>query len=83
MAIIKNSRGDTVEVPNGETCIDQLEDIEVPFGCRAGSCHTCLVIIVSGMENIEEKTEEEDTLEENERLMCQCKFKDGEIEIRE
>ena len=83
MAIIKNSNGDTLKVPNGEKCVDQLEGFGVPFGCQQGNCHTCLTTIVSGMENIEEMSEMEvdGGLEENQRLMCQCKFKEGEIEI--
>jgi len=82
MAIIKNKDGGKeVEVPNGEFCTDELEKIGIYFSCRDGSCRVCVRTIISGMKNIEEKTEKEGYLEKNDRLMCQCKFKGGKVVI--
>jgi ferredoxin len=28
-------------------------NIELPFGCRYGACHACIVEVIKGIENIE------------------------------
>lgn len=59
------------------------------FGCEQGVCGTCLVTVGEGIENIADKTEqEEQTLqvfaaEPNQRLTCQCAMKGpGDVSIQ-
>jgi len=69
----------TVEVPKGTKMVDVAEQngANVNFSCKEGVCLTCLVNVVSGMENLNPKTENEaSTLEAfgasaNQRLACQ------------
>ena len=76
------------EVPEGTPLRDVCErnEASLPFGCKEGICGTCLCTVEEGMENLSEKTENENqTLEafgadENQRLACQCKIK-GDIII--
>lgn len=83
MAILKTVSGEQVEVADGELLMDAAESLGVSFGCRAGVCTACKVRIISGSENLENKTENEDDLdlEDNERCMCQAKIKSGEVII--
>jgi hypothetical protein len=52
-AVCKRS-GKTVQVGPTEHLLDCLEHagIEVPFGCRAGSCGTCEVGVLAGRSSI-------------------------------
>ncbi len=49
--VVCEKSGKTVEVGASETLLDCLEQagIEVPFGCRAGTCGTCEVEVMSGV----------------------------------
>ncbi|MCX8163641.1 MAG: (2Fe-2S)-binding protein [Candidatus Micrarchaeota archaeon] len=68
-----------LEVPAGTKLVDIAEKsgANINFSCKEGVCLTCLVNIVKGMENLNQKTENEKaTLEafgaaENQRLACQ------------
>ncbi|MDD1783101.1 (2Fe-2S)-binding protein [Enterovibrio sp. ZSDZ35] len=81
--------GNAVELTTGSSLID-LEDTgksEVPFGCRSAACGTCLIDVVTGMNNLNQRTEEEQDLlsdldmdGENRRLACQCKIH-GDITV--
>lgn len=79
----------TVEVPDGSDIVQVAEDngASIAFSCKAGVCVSCLSNINKGMENLNEKTENEKaTLEgfgakPNQRLACQCKIMRGEVEI--
>lgn len=76
---------------NEGSSLIELEDTgksEVPFGCRAASCATCLIQVISGGENLNPKTEDEVELledfnlnQDDRRLACQCKIY-GDIEIQ-
>lgn len=83
MAILKKSSGEQVEVSDGDLLMDAAEKLGVPFGCRAGVCGSCKCRVLSGSENLEVKTDNEDMLglEDNERCMCQAKIKSGEVVI--
>ena len=78
-----------IDVKNG-TSLSQavlLADSSFPFGCKRGSCGTCRCFIISGMENLNPKTEHENFLfatltavEPHERLGCQLII-DGDVTI--
>ena len=79
--ITNDSTGASAECEAGASFreVAQNEGLGVPFGCENGICSTCLIQIKSGMENLSEKTEQEEfTLEargadDDMRLGCQCK----------
>ncbi|MDP1995257.1 MAG: 2Fe-2S iron-sulfur cluster-binding protein [Ignavibacteria bacterium] len=53
-------------------------DLPIKFGCRQGTCGTCVFTVLAGAENLSRKTKEEiETLKKlkldvNQRLACQC-----------
>ena len=68
-----------------KTFIPEAEELGITFGCQDGICGTCIVEVEEGMRNLGEKnTEEIDmSLEDNQRLVCQCKFKKpGKVKMR-
>tara|TARA_R110001592_G_scaffold48182_6_gene152026 strand:+ start:1009 stop:1263 length:255 start_codon:yes stop_codon:yes gene_type:complete len=73
--------GQSRELAADEAIQASCDDLGVPFGCQAGSCGTCVIIIEQGMENLHPRNElEEDMgLKDNERLACQARIKDGEV----
>ena len=82
----------SAEVESGELLLEAGEKagVEMEAGCFNCSCGTCVVAVVSGMENLEEPTPEElDVLDswnkdpEKYRLTCCVKIKDGEVVIRQ
>ena len=72
------------EIPDGEPIKDACEELGIPFGCRQGNCGTCTSEILEGMENLGEKNEKENNMElqENQRLACQCKIKQGVVKLK-
>jgi len=77
------------EYPDGtllQTAIDG-SGADIMFGCREGSCATCMIRVIEGMENLNAPTEAEETtllpeeLEQNVRLACQCTLREGRIAI--
>jgi len=82
----------SAEVEPGELLLEAGEKagVEMEAGCFNCSCGTCVVEVVSGMENLEEPTAEElDVLDswnrdpEKYRLTCCVKVKDGNVIIRQ
>ena len=73
--------GQSQELAVGEAILKSCEELGVPFGCQAGSCGTCVVIIESGMENLAPMNDLESDmgLKDNERLACQARINDGEV----
>ena len=73
---------------DNQDLIDKAEEIGVPFGCTDGKCGSCRVEIAEGMENLNERTQNELdmglTKDEPFRLICQCKIKnkEGVVKIR-
>ncbi|RMF06127.1 (2Fe-2S)-binding protein [Candidatus Woesearchaeota archaeon] len=84
MAAVTTEDGRREEVQDGESIKDACEKLGVPFGCSEGICGACEIEVVEGFENLSDKTQNEEDmgLEENRRLACQCKIKQGEIKIR-
>jgi ferredoxin len=83
---VKNT-GEEIEVPDGSQ-LDTLEaQSSILFACKSGTCGSCMVKVNKGMENLEEPGENEKyglqafANYPNQRLMCQCKLKKGEIEV--
>jgi len=82
--------GITVTVPAGTRLIEISENVSagITYGCREGECGTCTVRIVSGMENMSERSVLEDkVLQENmagrnHRLACQAQILGGDIVVR-
>ena len=74
---------DEIEVEEGVNIVDAIEEAGVPIGCSNGVCGTCEVEIIEGMENLNERTEEEEDLgmEGNKRLGCQCVVKQGQVKM--
>ncbi len=80
------------EVPKASRIADYLpEDCGIMFGCRRGSCGTCLCTVRTGEENlVAVSQQEEETVRgaggtPNQRLACRLWTKEiekeGEIEI--
>jgi ferredoxin len=82
--------GITVTVPAGTRLIEVSEKVGagITYSCREGECGTCIMKIVSGMENMSERSVLEDkVLQENmagrnNRLACQAQVLGGEIVVR-
>ena len=72
---------------NGDL-IDKAEELGIAFGCQDGRCGSCRVEVIEGMDNLTEKSINEDDVlgsgedSENYRLMCQCKIKSRLVKIR-
>lgn len=75
-----------VDVPAGTMLRDVIESngVNIHFACGDGRCGTCLIKVVKGMENLNQRTDaEKRTLEllgaeADKRLACQVKIvKDG------
>lgn len=82
--------GITIKVPAGTRLIEISEKVGagISYGCREGECGTCMMRIVSGMENMSERSVLEDqVLHENmagrnNRLACQAQVLGGDIVVR-
>ena len=82
--------GITVSVPAGTRLIEISEKVgaSITYGCREGECATCMMKIVSGMENMSERSVLEDkVLQENmasrqHRLACQAQVLGGDVVVR-
>ena len=81
----------SAEVPPGEILLHAGEKagVEMEAGCFNCSCGTCVVEVVSGMENLEPPSPEElDVLDqwnkdpEKYRLTCVVKIQKGEVTIK-
>ena len=81
---IKNE-GKTVEVPDGSLLTELEGKCGILFACKAGTCGSCKVKVLEGMENLEPANEAEKMGLETfgsdpaERLLCQCKIKSGKV----
>ena len=73
----------TVDIADGEAIKDACKELGVPFSCETGYCGTCNIHVEKGEENLEPMNENEKVvgMSDGHRLACQCKLKQGEIEI--
>ena len=80
----------TVTVPAGTRLIEISEKVGagITYGCREGECGSCMIRVVSGMENMSERSVLEDkVLQENmagrnHRLACQAQVLGGDIAVK-
>lgn len=82
--VIIDNNCNSEEIKDGEFIRDVCEGLGVPFGCKQGICGTCMIEVLEGMNNLYEKNDREINmgLEDNQRLTCQCRIKNGLIKIR-
>ncbi len=77
----------TVEVTDGSLLVELEGKCGILFACKAGSCGSCKVKVLEGMENLEPPNEVEKAglatfgSDPSERLLCQCKIKSGKIVV--
>ncbi|ABE56745.1 ferredoxin [Shewanella denitrificans OS217] len=94
MPVVKlNRSGLQVSLANNCTLseLDNAEQSELMFGCRAAACGSCAIKVVDGLENLSPKKSSENHLldmlcmnDDTHRLACQCKlFGDITIEALE
>jgi ferredoxin len=92
MAIVHFAGSDNFEreFPDGtplQKAID-ASGADIMFGCREGSCATCMIEVLSGRENLNPPTDEErttlleDEIENGVRLACQSRILRGRISIQ-
>jgi NAD(P)H-flavin reductase/ferredoxin len=76
--------GHALSVPAGSNLLDALNGagLRVPYSCRSGSCHACLVRCVRG-EVLDDRPEalSEARRQQGWRLACQCRVA-GDIEVQ-
>jgi ferredoxin len=86
---VKNE-GVTFELPDGSRLFPYLlENTSFPAGCDDGSTPLCACVILSGLENLNQKSQQETTtLAKNDlpnsarnRLACQIYVKKGDVEL--
>jgi len=79
------SNNKSVEIADGESVIEKAKEIGIVFGCHNGMCRACECKVISGIENLSEKTDAEEmfNLPEDNRLMCQCRILNGEVEVEQ
>ena len=84
MAILKTDNLQ-ISVAEGDKIIYACEQLNIPFGCKDGSCGTCLIKIIQGMENLSPRAAAEQAeipLAADQRLACQCRLMKGTVLIK-
>ncbi len=88
MAVIEvKNDGKDVEVPDGSLLVELDGKCSILFACKTGSCGSCKVRVLEGMENLEQPNEAEQAglsifaTDPKERLMCVCRIKAGKISV--
>lgn len=83
---VKND-GTVVDVNDGSLLAELDGKCSILFACKTGSCASCKVKVVEGMENLEEPSELEQAglatfaTDPSERLMCVCRIKKGTVKV--
>ncbi|MFA5953271.1 MAG: 2Fe-2S iron-sulfur cluster-binding protein [Candidatus Pacearchaeota archaeon] len=59
------------------------EELGIPFSCHQGTCGICVINLKKGEKNLSPLTKNEKIMgmNKNIRLACQCKIKNGDVEI--
>ncbi|NYZ77516.1 (2Fe-2S)-binding protein [Candidatus Micrarchaeota archaeon] len=78
----------TFEVEDGERLLPFFkEHTAMLFGCEKGRCGICICTVLKGMENLNEKSQQEIAFLHSknaypgQRLACLLRIKHGEVEI--
>jgi ferredoxin len=75
-----------IEIPNGKLILDEAikNGINLPYGCRYGSCLSCMVEVIKGIENIDSPDTRKISGSKNLNILtCMSKIKkDGEIILK-
>ena len=77
--------GQDVSASHGENLLDAIRrlGISIDFSCEGGSCGACRVIVLSGLERLpprgeqEAQTASDRSFDEKERLACQLEVTEG------
>jgi ferredoxin len=86
--LINEETKEQIEVKENDNddLIEKAEKLGVPFGCQDGICGSCRAEITEGMENLSDFTEQEKDMgfdeSGDERLLCQCKIKKGDVKFK-
>ncbi len=73
-----------IELLKGKNILDYAKELKIPISSNCGGqgiCKECRIVIEKGCEVLNEKTELENDLNENERLACQAIIKDDSTDI--
>jgi len=73
-----------IEIQLNEVLTEAAEKLGIMFSCKSGVCGMCATTVISGEENLNPLTEQEEDLGMGDgmRLMCMCKLKkQGDVEI--
>ena len=76
--------GKRANVLKGKNILDYAEELKIPITSSCGGrgiCKECRIVIEKGCEVLNEKTELENDLNENERLACQAIIKNDSADI--
>ncbi|KKM64794.1 hypothetical protein LCGC14_1497760 [marine sediment metagenome] len=76
--------GKRANVLKGKNILDYAKELKIPISSSCGErgiCKECRIVIEKGCEVLNEKTELENDLNENERLACQAIIKDDSTDI--
>jgi len=77
----------TIDVPDHSVLVELDGKCSVLFACKVGSCASCKVKVVEGIENLEKPNDIEEAglatfaSDPRERLLCQCKIKKGKVVV--
>jgi ferredoxin len=71
------------ELADGSSIALPCQEAGVPFNCHTGVCGSCLIRILEGKENLNERTPEEIDLglDDGRRLACLCVVQKGTVKI--
>lgn len=71
------------DLPDNSSIAEVCEQAGIPFNCNNGVCSSCQIKILEGVDQLNDLTEEEQSLglDGNRRLACQCVIKAGVVRI--
>ncbi len=83
MAVLKSATAQA-SVNDGERVQEAASELGVSFGCRKGVCGACVVEVLEGMENLSARNDAENefSMRDSDRMMCQCSIISGEVGIK-
>ncbi len=77
--------GEYIKTADNTEIAEVSEENGISFGCRQGSCGSCEVTVLEGMENLQVLSDAETTfgLDEGNRLASQCVISEGTVSIKD